>query len=570
MLGRVVVIVVVAAASLWFVEAPSASAAADVTQARYMTPSQFLQSLKQVSLTLHGGSDVLDEYLPVEKAQDMIQNALANRGIVVRPNSPVALEVTLSHERRSTKNLDEPVVRHDYFLTLQFFVRGAVWRNGKFHALPVAPASVWWATYVLEPNELQRLLLNEETGKWLRQQFAQGVVDSLNTIDASSMVDTTPFPPHSWSDREKTQGNADFARVMRTDTPMDSSLILELDVEPKLDLTAEFKESECAGGPTFRELWGHEFRQLKWTRQMAQPPLTVEHEFHCRIQKDPRAVAVFHVIHHISLKEANAVFELNGELFRKPVTLQSSEVMTFVNAQDADEEWFAGLSRRAIFREFDSGLRHGAHERPSLPGAQLSDARRVLGVPTGRMILGEDVRFEHGGWRYANGTQVPDSLLDKATGGPPLRPKSQRPVTQAPVSTYVTDITRTLGAIKSCQLYASASRDNLLWSVLSPALEIDDSGVIVSRYVLSTRSEQGYAQGAAIANLSLIAAQIQDRGGCKILSIPCKNGQCVRFEDNANPSLSVFVETAGQANTILSALKALAPLYPDGAGALRK
>ena len=66
------------------------AAAADVTQARYMTPSRFLHSLKQVSLTLHDGSDDLDEYLPVEKARDIILNALANRGIAVRPNSPVA------------------------------------------------------------------------------------------------------------------------------------------------------------------------------------------------------------------------------------------------------------------------------------------------------------------------------------------------------------------------------------------------------------------------------------------------------------------------------------------------
>jgi hypothetical protein len=104
----------------------SASAAADVTQARYMTPSQFLHSLKQVSLTLHVRGNPLNEYLSAAQAGDFIQNALANRGIVVRPNSPVTLEVTLSHDRRSTKDPDEPIVRHEYFLTLQFFVRGAV------------------------------------------------------------------------------------------------------------------------------------------------------------------------------------------------------------------------------------------------------------------------------------------------------------------------------------------------------------------------------------------------------------------------------------------------------------
>jgi hypothetical protein len=537
-----------------------------------MTQKQFLRTLKQVSLTLQGRGDPLNEYLSADQARDMIQNALANRGIVVRPNSPVALEVTLSHERRSTTGTDEPTIFHDYFLTLQFFVRGAVLRNGRFHVLPVAPASAWWSGYVLEPNELQRVLLNAETGKRLRQQFAQGVVDSLNSIETNEAVDTTPYPPNSWSEKEKIQGNADFARVMRADAPMDTSLILDLDVEPKLDITAQFKAPACAGGATLRELWKYEFQRLKWTRKVPEPSLTIEHFFECRKDNVPDVVPIVHVIHHIFLKEANAIFEVNGELFRKPATLQSAEVMALNNAADADEKWFEDRSILAIAVKFDSGLRHGAHERPGLPGAQLADVvRNVPGhSPVGRLILGEEVRFEPGGWRYANGAQVPDTLFDKATGAPPLRPKSQRPVMQAPVSTSVAEIKRTLGTIKSCQLYVSASKDNLLWSVLSPAFEMDDAGVIASRYVLSTRPGQGYAQGAAIANLSLMAAQIQDRGGCKVVSIPCKNGQCVRFEENANPSLSFFVETTEQANTILNALKALAPLYPDGAGELRK
>jgi hypothetical protein len=103
---------------------------------------------------------------------------------------------------------------------------------------------------------------------------------------------------------------------------------------------------------------------------------------------------------------------------------------------------------------------------------------------------------------------------------------------------------------------------------MSPALDLDDAGVVTSRYVLSTRPGQGYAQGAAIANLSVAAAQIQDRG-CQVVSIPCKAGRCVRFEENANPSLTFFVQTTDQANRILNALRALAPLYPSGAGELR-
>ena len=46
---------------------------------------------------------------------------------------------------------------------------------------------------------------------------------------------------------------------------------------------------------------------------MAKSSVTVEHEFQCRIDKDPGATQVFHAIHHISMKEANAVFELQRD-----------------------------------------------------------------------------------------------------------------------------------------------------------------------------------------------------------------------------------------------------------------
>jgi hypothetical protein len=571
MLDRLVVIVVAAAAYLGLLSAHSALAAPDVTQARYMTPSQFLHSLKQVSLTLHGQGDPLDDYLPAEKARDMIQNALANRGIVVRPNSPVALEVRLGH----MKGTAGETVIHDVLMDMHFYVRGTALRNGKFHVVPVAAASAWWSSYVLEPNDIQQALLLATTGNRIRVQFAQGVLDILQTIDSNDAVSTTPWPPSAWTEREKTQANTDFAKAMRADAPMDSSLILDIDVVPKLEITSELKDPACTSDSALRELWNREFQQLKWIRSVPQPSLTVRHFFQCRMEKVIGVYPYIHLIHHIYLNEANVLFEVNGELFRQNAVLASSENMSAVDQNDDDEEnkaWIRKRSNNIIRLTFDDSVRYGMRERPKLPGAQLAAIVRSSpdAPPVGRVILGEDVRFEQGGWRYINGSQVPDTLLDKATGAPPLRPRTQRPVTQAPASTTIADIKNTLGTVKSCQLYAGASKENLLWSVMSPGFEMDDSGVIASRYVLSTRPGEGYAQGAAIANLSLIAAQIQDRGGCKILSIPCRNGQCVRFEDNANPSLSFFVETTDQANKILNDLKALAPLYPDGAGELRK
>ena len=59
------------------------------------------------------------------------------------------------------------------------------------------------------------------------REVAKGLTDTLNTIDSDTRVDNTPWPPASWTDREKTQKNADFTRAMRA-SPMDESLILEI------------------------------------------------------------------------------------------------------------------------------------------------------------------------------------------------------------------------------------------------------------------------------------------------------------------------------------------------------
>src|SRR5262245_54537785 len=126
----------------------SSARAADITQARYISQSEFFHSLTQVSLTLHATGDPFNEYLSADKARDMIQNALANRGIAVRPNSQVAMDVELRHEQGTA---GETVI-HDVLMTVNFYVRGMALRNGKFHVLPVSAASAWWTGGVLEPN----------------------------------------------------------------------------------------------------------------------------------------------------------------------------------------------------------------------------------------------------------------------------------------------------------------------------------------------------------------------------------------------------------------------------------
>jgi len=557
------------------------ASAADIAQARYITSSQFLRSFNQVSLTVRASGDELDKYMSGSQAREIVQDVLAKSGVVVRANSPVALEVRLMHrpyDWKLTRTLFVNGIPNDrsvetfqvHFLSvsLHYYVRGAVMRNNKFHSLPVAAASGWWLNNFVEPNEAQRDFQGINTRDVLHKEFSRGVQKIIEEIGSETDVDNTPWPPATWTENEKAQKNADFASVMRAAAPMDQSLILGLDVQPRLTLNSRNLDPGCVVDSDWRNLWTTTFQRLKWTRPQAQPTVTVEHRVDCQRQELRANGEFFRVVSTVHVSEANALFELNGEVVRKRSTLLFSE--GFASREPRDSEIVRlGFSGEVLGR-FNSALDRGTRDAPRLPGSELAViAGTAKTPPIGRVILGEDVRLEQGTWRYANGRSVPDTLLDKATGGPPLRPKSQRPVTQAPVSTHVADIKAAFGAVKSCQLYTSASRDNLLWSVISPAFELDDTGVIASRYVLSTRPGQGYAHGAAIANLSLVDAQIQDRGGCKVVIVPCKTGQCVRFEENANPSLTFFVETSEQANRILNALRAIAPFYPSGAGELR-
>jgi hypothetical protein len=547
----------------------NASAAADITQAESVTASQFLRSLKQVSLHLRFADGLADDYLP----REMVQDELGKSGIAVRPNAPVALEVRLmdrthnATETRTTYINGLPVSQrtenfqlHFLLLSMHFYVRGAVIRNNKFHVLPVAAASGWWLNHIITTGTQKELDASSRTA--IRRLVAQGIADVLNDIDSDAGTESTPWPPASWTEKDRVQKNADFAKALLA--PMDQSFILDLDVQPRLNLNPMNMDPSCEVASNWRRVWDAEFQRLKWTKPQPQPTITVDHRVDCQLQNYGQAGDFFRTVSTVYLKEENVLFELDGKLFRKSGVLLFSESF---GAFEPKENARLSMSGEVLGR-FASAINRGTRDAPRLAGEELAAIASSSKNLTGSLILGGDVRIDQGGWRYANGTSVPASLIDPATSGPPLRPKSQRPVTQAPVSTHVAEIKSVLGAIKSCSLYTSASRENLLWSVMSPALDLDDAGVLTSRYVLSTRPGHGYAQGAAIANLSLAAAQIQDRG-CQVVSVPCKAGRCVRFEENANPSLTFFVETAAQANTVLNALRALAPLYPNGAGELR-
>jgi hypothetical protein len=189
---------------------------------------------------------------------------------------------------------------------------------------------------------------------------------------------------------------------------------------------------------------------------------------------------------------------------------------------------------------------------------------------TAQLVFGDEIHLAGTRWTYADGTFVRGPLLD-FDGHPPFRAKErQHSIGQAPVSAYIKEIRDVIRGFHACTAYRDVTKRNVLSSVSSVDFSFDDFGVVESRTVESRPPSStiiNVRRGAALANLKLDDAGIEDRG-CVILSIPCKDGVCMRTmmagEDRAYSNIMLFVNTTEQGNGLLKALKALAPFYPDG------
>lgn len=184
----------------------------------------------------------------------------------------------------------------------------------------------------------------------------------------------------------------------------------------------------------------------------------------------------------------------------------------------------------------------------------------ALTMPSGtaRLIFGDEVRFDGTHWTLADGTALSDKLIAEKTGSPPLVPRQQYSITQAPVAAYVTQIRNVFSAFKPCT-------NNIGQHFTAVKFDIDSTGVITS----AMSEPETFQWGAAIANLDLANPNLDRQdGGCFLFGLTCKNdAQCVRTEDNhAGTWMSMEVNTREQVDTVLNALRAIAPYYPDGEG----
>jgi tetratricopeptide (TPR) repeat protein len=203
-----------------------------------------------------------------------------------------------------------------------------------------------------------------------------------------------------------------------------------------------------------------------------------------------------------------------------------------------------------------------ANADKAAPGIQQRLKRLASSTVKARLIFGEAVTGSDGEWRFADGTPLPTDLIDGSTGRPPLVPKPQYSTKQAPVAGYIEQIRTTVSSVQNCQ-------GLIPWMQFTAShFDMDDSGIVTSSHPLSTGTDIAY--GAALANLNLAKARtVPQKSGCLVVVIPCKGGSCVRLGNRASDEWQIIVQTGDDVNTVLAALSAMAPYYPDGQGEIR-
>jgi hypothetical protein len=208
----------------------------------------------------------------------------------------------------------------------------------------------------------------------------------------------------------------------------------------------------------------------------------------------------------------------------------------------------------------------GGSPTPRAPGNVVVPALKA------QLVFGGEIQLTPDGWHNADGSGVPAWLLDFATGYPPTRAAHpQHSAADVAVSRHLEVVNYLLrDQSQACTEYRDSTKSETIASISSSHLEVDDYGVVQVNTTESSSSSAAadkVRRGAALANLDLAHASTEERG-CFVLSIPCKEGGCARLTrsdlDRETSNLTFRVDSAALAASIVNALKAIAPLYPDG------
>ena len=340
-----------------------------------ITSSQFLQEVKEVSLTVVS-APTLTKYVPEAELRRYVVDLLNVYRISVKPNAPVALQVTvdelLSDFTTTTYWRDnfgrlpethEDTHIHSFEVTVEFFVRTAVWRNGMFHPVVVSPVSTFYYNYTNDANDIRKLFVGDEMPGHIQQLITEMLTLSFKEIATGKTVENTPWPVSRWSDKEKAAANAAFANVMAS-SELEKRPTEGLDSAPALELSSQVRD-ECKADPSWRDFWSAEFQRMGWNK--SRPGLTLYHFYVCEWAPVAGFGNLYHLLDTIRLYESNVVFELHGMYFRKAVTLFSTRrMMTALLDQLGGAE--QGFIPRSIM-QFSTDLTLGRRAVPVLsPG----------------------------------------------------------------------------------------------------------------------------------------------------------------------------------------------------------
>jgi hypothetical protein len=409
------------------------SAQATFSQATYITESQFLGQLKEVSLDLRSDPS-LTKFISLAEQQNDIARTLSGYGIAVRSNSPVTLVARVTHTQdtvesrdRVTGRVEDTTVIHGIYISAQFFVKAAAWRNGKLHLMMASPALGWSGSTQAEGSGVRKFLVGDETQQEIKDRFIRIFGESLKAIASRSARDDAPWFVDTWTDKAKAAVDADYLKLMSSDVPFDKNPLKDLSSAPIIALDPEFTHESCKADPAWNVAWARVFERLAWTDKQEPRNLYLAHFFSCVYAYGLTAPRYFALSDRITLFERNLVFQLNGKLFRT-----WSEILTAhhekLALEDTLDDRLEGFIPRHI-QEFltDLVLGNGSDDRPisTAPQRPVGSIPKLFakGTKSTRLQLAEITAWNDGDdqrWFYENGTPIPDTYQLTGVAESPL------------------------------------------------------------------------------------------------------------------------------------------------------
>ena len=306
------------------------------SQAVYITQREFLNQLKEVSLQIAPSAPSVTSVSPADQ-RSLVTKALTARGLTVRAGAPVVVLATLHQydavgtvttttikgDGTSTASTEEFHV-HNVFVSLDFYTRAVIMRGGQAHVVTVAPARAYRTRQYVEDSQLRKFLFGDETAGDMKDLVASLVDDDLDQIATNDAIDNTPWYANGWTAAQKASPDAEFLRLINS-VPSDRLPTMGIDSTPQFELIQQALDDPDEGCPapnSWRPQWTSEVQRKGWTKP--QSSLTVRHSFYCRQVPVVRFGNYYRLVDDVSLRESNAVFVLNGRVFRKPATLLST------------------------------------------------------------------------------------------------------------------------------------------------------------------------------------------------------------------------------------------------------